>query len=148
MHVLDADAMQVPALTSAPSAVDDDADDDEPAAAAEAGAAAAQAAAPSGALTIDISTQLHQYWKAAETSYLGIVTQILAHLRCSREAATLWFRDHRHDFVAFIERDSAEKHKLVKALTCYQCLIEIHGPDLLPFSGFEDHESEQDACEP
>ncbi len=109
--------MQVPMLTSAPAIPDDDPDDDPPAAAAEA-SQAATASAPSGALSIDISTHLHQNWKTTENSYLATVTQILAHLRCSREAATLWFRDHRHDFVAFIERDSTEKHKLVRPSGC------------------------------
>ncbi|KAK9868084.1 hypothetical protein WJX84_004232 [Apatococcus fuscideae] len=104
---------KVPMLTVPVAAAD--ADDESPAAAAEAAGQPAPVSLPTGTLTVDLSTQLHQFWKTAEGTYLTTVTNILAHLRCSREAATLWFRDHRQQYVAFLERDAPSKHKLVSA---------------------------------
>ena len=102
-------------LTTA--AVVEDDSDEEPVAPASATEAAGQPpqsdAQPAGTLSVGISTQLHQFWRHAEQSYLTTITQVLAHLRCSREAATLWFSDNRHKFTSFMERDSPDKQKLV-----------------------------------
>ena len=117
-------SMQVPMLTVPVAAAD--ADDESPAAAAEAAGQPAPVSLPTGTLTVDLSTQLHQFWKTAEGTYLTTVTNILAHLRCSREAATLWFRDHRQQYVAFLERDAPSKHKLVSC---------IHARSLMPCHG-------------